>query len=242
MSIDVLAVGSHPDDLELSCGGTLAKLKSSGHTIALVDVTEGELGTRGTKEIRRKEAEEAAKVLGAVTRRNLMIPDGDIESNRENRTKLIQLIRELQPRIMLIPYSVDRHPDHGKTHLLCKDSWFYAGLEKIQTSLDGKNQKAHRPDRYYEFMQWHQVTPSFIVDISDVIEVKMNAIRAHRSQFHDPKSQEPETVLSRPDFLETVENRARYYGRRIGVRYGEPFFSLFPIGVSDLFHLVQWKG
>ncbi|HWP81207.1 MAG TPA: bacillithiol biosynthesis deacetylase BshB1 [Bacteroidota bacterium] len=242
MSVDILALGAHPDDIELSCGGTLAKLKKLGRSIALIDITEGELGTRGTKEMRQKEAEEAAKILGAVTRRNLKIPDGNIEVNQDNRLKLIQLIRELQPKVMLIPYSVDRHPDHGRAHLLCKESWFYAGLQKIRTTLNGQTQHAYRPDRYYEYMQWHQVTPTFIVDISDVMDVKMNAIRAHRSQFHDPESKDPETVLSRPDFLDSVENRARYYGRRIGVQYGEPFYSLFPLGVSDLFHLVQWKG
>jgi len=242
MSVDVLAIGSHPDDLELACGGTLAKLVKQGHKLAMADLTQGELGTRGTKEIRVKEAEEAAKILGAVTRRNLQIPDGDVQVTKENMRKVIALIRELQPKIMFIPHSIDRHPDHYHTHQLCKEAWFYAGLMKIETKLEGKVQKPFRPDNFFEFMQWYEFQPAFIVDISDTWEIKLEAIRAHSSQLHNPSSKEPETRLTKPEFLENVEIRARNYGRRIGTRYGEPFFSYVPVGIQDVFDLVMNKG
>jgi bacillithiol biosynthesis deacetylase BshB1 len=241
VSVDVLAIGAHPDDIELSCGGTIAKLVRQGYKVALADMTKGELGTRGSGEVRLREASKAAEILKAETRRNLGIPDGNILVNAENRTKLIQLIRELQPQILLIPVRYDRHPDHGHTHELCKEAWFYAGLAKIETMLNGTPQKAFRPDRYYEYMQWHESGFSFIVDVSDTFDTKMEAIRSYESQFYNPQSAEPETVLSQPDFLDMIEIRGRYYGRRIGVKYGEPFYSLFPLGIADLFDLVQWK-
>ncbi len=242
MAVDVLAIGSHPDDLELSCGGTIAKLVKEGHPVAMADATQGELGTRGTKEIRAQEAEQAAKTLGAVTRRNLAIPDGSVEVNQENLERVVTLIRELQPKILLIPHSIDRHPDHFHTHHLCKEAWFYSGLVKMETHLKGKSQTAFRPDNYFEFMQWYEFQPSFIVDITDTWETKLEAIRAHGSQFHNPTSKEPETRLSRPEFLELVEIRARNYGRRIGTKYAEPFFSYIPIGIKSILDLVMNKG
>lgn len=241
MPVDVLAIGAHPDDIELSCGGAVASLAKLGHTVALADLTRGELGTRGTKEIRSAEAEEAANILGVTTRRNLEIPDGNIQVNQENLKRLIQLIREFQPRIMLIPFALDRHPDHGYTHQLCREAWFYAGLEKIPTTHNGVAQKAFRPDRYYEYMQWYESGVSFVVDVSDTFDIKMKAVRAYTSQFHNLESKEPETVLSQPEFLDLIEVRGRYYGRRIGVKYGEPFLSFFPLGIKDMFDLVQWK-
>ncbi|MFH0992299.1 MAG: bacillithiol biosynthesis deacetylase BshB1 [bacterium] len=242
MTVEVLAIGAHPDDIELSCGGTVAKLVRQGHSVALVDLTQGELGTRGTKEIRAKEAEAAAQVLGVVTRRNLRIPDGHVDVTKKNLLKLITLIRELRPRILLIPYSVERHPDHVNAHLLAKEAWFYAGLQKLKTRMNGKEQSAHRPHHYYEFMQWHEFDPSFIVDISDSFDLKMKAILAHASQFYNPTSKEKETKLSSPEFLEMVDVRCRYYGQRIGVRYGEPFITHLSLGVRDLNHLVVNKG
>lgn len=242
MAVDVLAIASHPDDLELACGGTIAKLVKQGFKVAMADATQGELGTRGTKEIRAKEAEQAAKTLGSTTRRNLQIPDGSVEVNQENLKKVITLIRELQPKILLIPHSIDRHPDHYHTHHLCKEAWFYSGLVKIETQVDGKLQTAFRPENYFEFMQWYEFQPSFIVDISDTWETKLEAIRAYSSQFHDPNSKEPETRLSRPEFLELVEVRARNYGRKIGVKFAEPFFSYIPIGIKSVFDLVMNKG
>jgi len=241
MQIDVLAIGAHPDDIELSCGGTIAKLVQQGYGVALADVTQGELGTRGSKEIRAKEAEEAARILGVKTRRNLRIPDGHIEVSKANLQKLIILIRELKPTILIIPHSVERHPDHVHTHQLCKEAWYYAGLRKLKTSLGGTAQLPHRPHHYFEFMQWHEFESSFIVDITDSYETKMKAIRAHTSQFFNPRSKDPETKLSSPEFLETIETRAKYYGQRIGVKYGEPFMTHYSIGVKNLFDLIIHK-
>ena len=241
MQIDVLAVGAHPDDIELACGGTIAKLVKQGYAVALADVTQGELGTRGTKEIRAKEAQDAAQILGVKTRRNLRIPDGHIEVNKANVQKLIVLIRELKPTIMIIPHSIERHPDHVHTHHLCKEAWYYAGLRKLKTSLGGVNQIPHRPHHYFEFMQWHEFESSFIVDITDSFETKMKAVRAHVSQFFNPRSKEPETKLSTPEFLETIETRAKYYGQRIGVRYGEPFLTHYSLGINDVFDLIIHK-
>lgn len=242
MTVDVLAIGAHPDDIELSSGATMAKLVHQGHRVALADLTQGELGTRGTREIRAKEAEDAGKILGAAVRRNLHIADGGIEMTTANLHKVISLIRELKPSILIIPHSFDRHPDHMHAHQLCREAWFYAGLAKIKTTHDGKEQQPHRPDNWFEFMQWYEFQPAFIVDVSDTWETKMQAVRAHASQFFDPKSKDPETKLSRPDFLELVEIRGRAYGRKIGVTYGEPFFSPAPIGIADLKSLILTKG
>ncbi len=242
MHVDVLALGAHPDDIELSCGGTIAKLVKDGHKVAIADFTQGELGTRGNKDIRSKEAAEAAKILGVTARRNLKIPDGDIELSKANIKKVITLIRELRPRILIIPHSVERHPDHVHAHRLSKEAWYYSGLRKIETSLDGEHQKPHRPDNFFEFMQWYEFTPSFIVDISETFDTKMKAIKAHASQFYDPNSKDPETLLSRPEFLERIKTDSEYYGKRIGVKYGEPFYSWTPLGVKTIFDFVLTKG
>ncbi|MBI3788178.1 MAG: bacillithiol biosynthesis deacetylase BshB1 [Ignavibacteriales bacterium] len=242
MTVDVLAIGAHPDDIELTAGGAVAKLVKQGYKVALAELTQGELGTRGTKEIRATESEEARKILGAVARRNLLIPDGNIEINQPNLHKVIALIREFQPKILLIPPSVERHPDHVHTYQLCKEAWFYAGLEKIKTSLNGTPQTPHRPHHYFEYMQWHEFQPSFIVDISDTMDIKMAAIRAHVSQFYNPHSKDSETKLSDPGFLNRIENGAMFYGKLIGVKYGEPFYSWSPFGVGNLFDLVLAKG
>jgi len=242
MTVDVLAIGAHPDDIELSCAGTVAKLVTEGHTVALADLTAGELGTRGTQEIRAHEAAEAARILGVATRRNLEIPDGNIECSRENLHKVITLIRELRPKILLIPHSHERHPDHEHAHILCKEGWFYSGLEKIATELNGASQLPYRPDNYFMFMQKYEFTPTFIIDISKHFETRMQSIRAHTSQFFNPKSNERETLLSKPNFLQLIETRAKYYGHLIGAQYGEPFESPVSIGVGNLFDLVVAKG
>jgi len=241
MAVDVLAIGSHPDDIEISCGGTVASLVKQGYNVAIADVTEGEMGTRGTKDIRAKEAQRAAKILGVSSRHNLEIPDSNIEISQANIVKLVSLIRELQPKILLIPHSVERHPDHVHTHILCKEAWFYAGLTKLATKRNGKVQAAYRPDSYFEYMQWHHFTPTFIVNISDSFATKMESIRAHASQFHNPKSKEPQTRLSRPDFFDRVETDDKFYGQRIGVQYGEPFYSYASIGVRNPFDLLMNK-
>jgi len=241
MSLDVLAIGAHPDDIELACGGTVAKFVAEGHSVALADATEGELGTRGTGATRTAEAQKAAAILGAKVRRNLGLPDGSVEVTQESLLKVITLIRELRPRILLIPHSVDRHPDHVHTHQLCREAWFYSGLHKITTHLNGAKQEAYRPENFFEFMQWFEFSHTFVVDISSTFEKKMESVKAHASQFHNPGSTEPQTRLSDPDFFQRIEARARYYGQTIGVTYGEPFFSFAPVGIRSMFDLVLSK-
>jgi bacillithiol biosynthesis deacetylase BshB1 len=242
MNVDVLAIGAHPDDIELACGGTVAKLVQQGHKVALCDLTQGELGTRGTREIRTEEAQKAAKILGVETRRNLQIPDGNIEVNKSNLLKIITLIRELKPSLLIIPYGVERHPDHVHTSELCREAWYYSGLEKIKTKLGGKTQERHRPHHYFEFMQWLEFEPAFIVDISDTFDLKMKSVRAHASQFYNPESKESETKLSRPDFLEIIETRCRYFGSKIGVKHGEPFMSKWSLGINDPLDFIVNRG
>jgi bacillithiol biosynthesis deacetylase BshB1 len=242
MQADVLVIGAHPDDIELACGGTVAKLIQQGHKVALCDLTQGELGTRGNKEIRNEEAQQAAKVLGVLTRRNLRIPDGDIEINKKNLLKIITLIRELCPSLLIIPYGIERHPDHVRTSKLCREAWYYSGLEKIKTKINGQVQERHRPHHYFEFMQWMEFEPTFIVDISDTFAIKMKSVRAHASQFYNPESKELETRLSRPDFLEVIETRCRYFGSKIGVKYGEPFISKWSLGIGDPFNFIVNRG
>jgi bacillithiol biosynthesis deacetylase BshB1 len=234
MKLDVLGIGAHPDDLELSCGGTLAKLVKQGRRVGLVDLTEGELGTRGSREIRAQEAETAARILGIAVRENLRIADGNIENTPEQRLRLARVIRKYRPDILLIPFHTDRHPDHERAHVLAREAWFAAGLPKIGTLEEGHPQEAHRPRAYYCYMQWHEFPPSFIVDVSETMEIRKQAMKAFVSQFYDPASQEPQTVLSTPEFLEMMHTRISYYGQRIGVRFGEPFYSPAPLRVNDL--------
>ncbi len=238
MKLDVLAVGAHPDDIELACGGTVARLVQKGHHVGIVDLTRGELGTRGSKEIREQEAADAAKILGVDVRINLDIPDGNIQITNENVLRLIEVIRTYKPDVLFIPHWLERHPDHEHAHTLGKEAWYYSGLEKIQTSIDGMKQEPHRPKKYYHFRQRYDFTPSFIVDISDQLEIRMKAVRCFQSQFFDPNSKERETLLSRPDFLDAVEARLRYFGNMIGTKYGEAFFSVEPIGISDVFNII----
>ena len=242
MAIDILAIGAHPDDIELSCGGTVVTMTRAGKKVGLLDLTQGELGTRGSREIRAREAETAASILGIAERRTLDIPDGNIENSQENIRKVMGIIRDLRPSLLIIPHSEERHPDHVRAHRLCKEAWFYAGLKNISTSSNSNPQSPHRPDVYFEFMQWFEFEPSFIVDVSGAYETKMKAIRAFGSQFHDPSSTEPETKLSQPGFLDLIEVRSRYYGERIGVRHGEAFFSVAPIGVRSFADVVTAKG
>lgn len=234
MKLDVLAIGAHPDDVELSCGGTLAKLVKNGRVVGIVDLTQGELGTRGSAEIRAREAAEAARILGVSVRENLQIPDGNIENSMANRHKLIQAIRNFRPEVILFPFSSDRHPDHEGAHVLCKEAWFQSGLEKVPTEYKGKRQAAFRPRTFYNFMQWFEFAPSFVVDVTEEYDQSMQAIKAFKSQFHDPSSDEPDTVLSSPEFMEMLRVRREYYGDRIGCRYGEPFYSVNLVGIADI--------
>lgn len=242
MKLDVLAIGPHPDDIELTCSGTIAKLVKQGHRVGLLDLTRGELGTRGSKLLRREEARKASDILGVAVRENLEIPDGNIRVNRDNLLKVVRLLRRYRPEILLIPHWLERHPDHEHAHHLCKEAWYYSGLAKIITKDRGKQQNRHRPKRFFHYMQKYEFVPSFIVDITETYRIRTAAIRAFASQFYDPRRKEPNTLLSSPEFLEFIELRARYYGSQIGVRYGEPFFSIEPVGIRDVFDLVYSKG
>ncbi|MBI3192955.1 MAG: bacillithiol biosynthesis deacetylase BshB1 [Ignavibacteriae bacterium] len=240
--LDILAIGAHPDDVELSCGGTVAKCVKLGYKVGIADLTRGETGTRGTARIRAKEAIDAAKILGVTVRENLNLPDGRFDVNEKNRLKVIELYRKYRPKIILIPHWHERHPDHVHSHQLCREAWFYSGLAKIKTKLNGKYQQSWRPNNFFHFMQKYEFEPSFIVDITDVYELRVAAIKSHKSQFYNPDSSEPETFLSQKSFLDFMETRMRYYGSKIGVKYGEPFYSVETIGIKDLSYLVMFKG
>jgi N-acetylglucosamine malate deacetylase 1 len=237
MKLDVLAIGAHPDDIELSCGGTVAKLKKQGKRVGIADLTEGELGTRGSRELRAQEAGNAARILGVDFRINLHMADGNIELSPENRLRVIELIRTYRPEILLFPHWLERHPDHEQAHRLCREAWFYAGLEKIVSTVDGTPQEPFRPRSYFHYMQAYEFIPSFIVDISEEYEQRMQSVAAFASQFHNPNSRDRETFLSSPEFLKMMQARFEYYGDRIGTTYGEPFFSVNLVGVTDLFHV-----
>jgi N-acetylglucosamine malate deacetylase 1 len=239
MKLDVLAIGAHPDDIELSCSATLAMLSQEKYKVGILDLTEGELGTRGSRLIRKKEAELSSKILGISTRVNLHLPDGNIQVNKANLTKVIQIIRYYQPTILLIPHWLERHPDHEHAHQLSKEAWFYSGLEKIPTKYKGKLQEPFRPKKYFHFMQKYEFTPSFIVDVSEIYHKKKESLNAFESQFYNPKSKERETLLSSKLFLESIYARDRHYGSLITVEYGEPFYSVEPLGIGSFFSLLM---
>jgi N-acetylglucosamine malate deacetylase 1 len=237
LTIDVLAIGAHPDDIELSSAATVAKLVRQGYRVGILDLTEGELGTRGTREIRRKEADAAAEILGVQFRKNLRLPDGNIEVNRANTFAVMKAIRAHTPSVLLFPHWLERHPDHEHTNRLCREAWFYSGLEKMKTTMNGKKQEPHRPKKCYHFMQKFEFTPSLIVDVSDVYDVKKAALAAFASQFHNPRSSERETLLSSSTFLDHVYARDLHFGSLINSTYGEAFFAVEPIGVDTFFDI-----
>jgi N-acetylglucosamine malate deacetylase 1 len=224
MNIDVLVFAAHPDDAELSMGGTIAKLSKNNFKVGIIDLTRGELGTRGSAEIRQKEASQAAIMLKTVLRENLSIPDGNIEINKENLMRVIIDIRKYRPKIIFAPYFNDRHPDHIDASKLIKKAMFLTGLAKFKTYDKKVSQTAYRPRKLYYYMQSYTFDPSFIVDISDTFEIKMNAVRSYSTQFYNPKSTEPETFISKPEFINYIEARSHYYGFQIGKPFGEPFF------------------
>jgi len=225
MNLDVLVFAAHPDDAELAMGGTIAKLTASGSKVGIIDLTRGELGTRGTPELRQKEAFQAALVLKTTARENLNVPDGFIDGSKENLIKVITAIRKYKPKTIFAPYFNDRHPDHVSTSKLLKRAMFLTGLEKIETFDNELKQDAYRPNKLFYFMQAYTFIPTFIVDITDHFETKMKAVKCYSSQFYDPKSIEPETFISRPIFLDYIEARAKNYGFEIGKKFGEPFYS-----------------
>lgn len=235
--IQVLAVAVHPDDVELCCAGTLMMEKLHGKTTGVVDLTRGELGTRGTPELRDQEAAAAARIMDLDIRENLGMPDGFFQNNEENQRKLIRAIREYRPEIVLAAALADRHPDHGRAGKLISDSCFLSGLRKIIT-LDGagKEQEHWRPKYVFHFIQDRFYQPSFVYDISATYERKLDAIRAYSSQFHSAtyNKEEPQTYISGPEFLDSIVGRAQMLGKMIGVKYAEGFISEKMIGVGRL--------
>jgi bacillithiol biosynthesis deacetylase BshB1 len=221
--LDILAFGAHPDDVELGCGGTILKNISLGKKVGIIDLTQGELGTRGTALLRKKEAATAAKLLGVAFRENLKMPDGFFQVNKKNILSVIKKIRQYRPNVVLANATSDRHPDHGRAAQLVAEACFLAGLHKIKTFLKGKKQDAWRPKALYHYIQYRKHTPDFVVDISDYMEKKMQVIKTFASQFYNPKSKEPETFISRPDFFDFVYARAKEYGKLLGVQYAEGY-------------------
>ena len=234
VKLDLLAFGAHPDDVELGCGGTLAKEISNGKKVGIIDLTAGELGTRGSAETRTLEANKASKILGLKTRENLNFKDGFFKNDENHQIKVIQVIRKYQPEIILCNALDDRHIDHPKASKLVSDSSFLSGLVKIDTSLNGEKQQPWRPKSVYHYIQWKNLSPDFVVDVSGFMEKKISAINAYKSQFYNPESNEPETLISKKNFIDNVINRSADLGRLIGVDYAEGFNTQRLLGVSSL--------
>ncbi|AFR35537.1 bacillithiol biosynthesis deacetylase BshB1 [Riemerella anatipestifer] len=225
MKVDILAIGAHPDDVELGCGGTLAKLISQGKTVAIVDLTEGELGTRGTNETRAMEAKKASDILGVVARENLGMKDGFLCNIEEYQMRIIRMVRKYQPEIIFANAIDDRHPDHAKAAKLVSDACFLSGLAKIETVENDEVQLVWRPKHIFNYIQWKSINPDFVVDISDFMKKKMEACLAYETQFYNPSSEEPMTPISTKEFLESITYRAQDLGRLSGVSYAEGFTS-----------------
>ncbi len=238
MKLDILAIGIHPDDVELSCSGTLLKHIALGKKVGILDLSRGELGTRGSAELRTKEANEAAKLLGITTRTQLNFKDGFFENNQEHQLQLIQQIRLHQPEIILCNAIEDRHPDHGRAAKLTAEACFYSGLVKIETFENNKLQATWRPKAVYHYIQDVFIKPDFVIDVSDYIEQKHKSIMAYASQFYNPNSNEPQTPISSKEFIESLNSKMSIWGRSIGVPYAEGFTVNRYIGVNNLFDLL----
>lgn len=234
----ILAIAAHPDDLELGCAGTLIKHSRAGQPVGIVDLTEGELGTRGTVETRYQEAADAAKAMGLTVRENAKMADGFFRNDKEHQLRLIQFIRRFQPEIVIANALEDRHPDHGRGGRLIADACFLAGLRKIETTYDGEPQAPWRPRRVLHMIQDRLLEPTFIVDISDTFQQKMEAIKCYKTQFHNPNSVEPATYISSNQFLVDLEARDAIMGKRIGVRYAEGYICENIPGIRDLNALI----
>lgn len=235
---DILAFAAHPDDAELACSGTLMKHLAMGHKVALVDLTRGELGTRGTAEIRDQESIRASEIMGLQYRENLGFRDGFFVKDETHLTAVIRMIRKYRPRVVLANAIADRHIDHGRAGDLIHDACFLSGLPKIATSLNGEAQQAWRPTQVYHYIQDRYMTPDVVFDITPFYEKKLQAIKAYGSQFYNPESSEPVTPISTPEFMHYLEGRALEFGRLIGVRYGEGFNVKRPVGTSNLMELL----
>ena len=238
--VDILAIGAHPDDVELGCAGSLSLSISQGKSVAIIDLTQGELGTRGTVESRKEEALNAAAILGVDQRINMEFRDGFFKNDETHQLALITKIRSFRPQLILCNAKHDRHIDHGRANKLVNDACFLSGLEKINTKdSNGKSQKPWRPKLVLEYIQWVDIEPHIVVDISSHLESKLNAVKAYTSQFFDPESKEAETPISSKNFIESVSYRAKNFGRLIGTEAGEGFTSKSLLSTSNLFDLVR---
>lgn len=238
MKLDILAFGAHPDDVELGCSGTIAKEISLGKKVGIIDLTRGELGTRGSVEIRNNEAEKASKILGLSVRENLDMRDGFLVNDEKHQLKIIEILRKYKPEIVLCNAIDDRHIDHAKASKLVSDACFLSGLIKIETTINGKLQDAWRPKLVYHYIQWKIIEPDFVVDISNFIDQKEASILAYSSQFYNPNSNEPETPIATKNFLESIHNRSREFGRIIGTEYAEGFTVERYLAVKSLGDLI----
>lgn len=238
MKLDILAIAAHPDDVELSASGTLMRYVAEGKKVGIIDLTEGELGTRGTVETRYEEAAEASRIMGLSARENLRMPDGFFEDNAENKRLIIEQIRKYQPEIVLANSVTDRHPDHGRAGKLIEDACFLAGLRKIETSLEGQEQLPHRPRLVAHYIQDFYLEPSFVIDVTDYVDRKIEVIKAFKTQFYDPNSPEPNTPISGEEFFDFIKGRMLNMGRPAGMKYAEGFTVSRVFGVKDLFEVV----
>ena len=238
MKLDILAFGAHPDDVELGCAGTILKEIAMGKTVGIVDLTRGELGTRGSADLRDQEAAAAAQLLGVSVRENLRFRDGFFVNDEAHQLEVIQMIRKYQPEIVLCNAIEDRHIDHGKGSQLVSDACFLSGLMKIETKLDGQTQQAWRPKLVYHYIQWKDIKPDFVVDITGFTDKKVDSILAYRSQFYDPNSNEPESPITSKNFLESLNYRSRDFGRLVGVDHAEGFTVERYLAVNSLGDLI----
>ena len=242
MKLDLLAFGVHPDDIELSCAGTLLVEKRNGKKVGIIDLTKGELGTRGNAQVRKEEAENSAFILGTDVRENLEMADGFFKNDEENQVKIIKVLRKYRPEIILCNAPEDRHPDHGRSADLVNIAAFLSGLKKIETNdAQGKLQEAWRPKYVFNYIQDVYLNPGFVIDISDVFDKKIEAIEAFSTQFYNPEAgdKEPQTYISSPEFLESVINRSKMFGKMIGVKYAEGFLSKKMIGIKSFDAFIQ---
>ena len=237
MKLDILAIAAHPDDIELCCAGTLLRHMAMGRSVGITDLTAGERGTRGSGPLRIQEARAAADVLGIAVRDNLGLPDGFFENNQESQLTVARTIRKYRPEIVITNAVRDRHPDHARGAQLVTDACFFAGLPKVETTLEGIAQEAWRPKQIYHIIQDYRLTPDFCVDVTPYMEKRMEAIKCFGSQFYDPDSDEPESPLTGKDFFELIYAIARSYGRMIGVEFAEGFNTQRQIGIPDLFQV-----
>ena len=238
MKLDILAFGAHPDDVELSCSGTIAKEISLGKKVGIIDLTQGELGTRGSAEIRANEAKKAAEILGVSVRENLNMRDGFFINDEAHQLEIIKMIRKYRPNIVLCNAIDDRHIDHPKGSKLVSDACFLSGLQKINTTLDGEVQDHWRPKVVYHYIQWMDLKPDFVVDITGFMDIKVASILAYSSQFYDPNSKEPETPIATKNFLESIHYRSKDYGRLIGTECAEGYTVERYLAVNSLNDLI----